>query len=359
MKIKYFVPVLCASAALFLTSCNENNDSPTPPEGEAGSLKIILTGESSADYVSRAAATTDLSYEQAVKKFTVYVFNADTETLETAVDVSGSATSTVITGLSTGFKKKIVVAANLPVGFPTFSDGEEYSKFTEMASAIDLDTQTPALAQTNGLVMFGETLSSVALSSSSMTSVSISLRRLVAKVTLGNVIVNPADSYDINQFQLKGVSIQRAVAKTDILGNPLTDETQTYGGVSGSYNSSIKDYLRDTFNPTLTAGATMTMGNFFYVLPNQSSEHCTLLTLEGDYDGDPQYYPIRINFEQTTNLNTDGMLVQSNKAYRINMELNNLAEGTDDPDLPPTEADLEVKITVEDWDLEIVQNENW
>ncbi|MCC8188206.1 MAG: hypothetical protein LIP08_12065 [Bacteroides sp.] len=325
-------------------------------------MRIVLAGETSdgetSDQVSRAAAISDLSYEHRVNNFTVYVFNADTETLEATVTSSG-VSSTVITGLSTGFKKKVVVAANLPVGYPVFDEGEEYSKFLETASAIDLDSQSPALAQSNGLVMFGETESDVALSASSMVSITIPLKRLVAKVTLGNVTVKPADSYDINEFEITGVSIQRAVAKTDILGSPLTDETQTYGGVLGSYNSTLKNYLLDALNPIIESGTTMTMGNFFYVLPNQSSEHCTLLTLEGTYDGVVQYYPIRINFEQTSNVNTDGTLVLSNKTYRINLELNNLAEGTTDPDLPPTKADLKVNVEVTDWDLEIVQNETW
>ncbi|MCC8144477.1 MAG: FimB/Mfa2 family fimbrial subunit, partial [Tannerellaceae bacterium] len=291
-----------------LTGCNESDDKigPAPgEEGTPGSLTIRLAGTSS----TRATAPADFAFESTVHTFNVYVFNANNNTLETFQNVS-SGTTTTFNGLSSGFKKNVVVIVNPPAGFPVFDEGDEYSKFTEAASGIDLDTQSPALAQSNGLIMYGETDSNtpIQLDPANPTTITVEVARLVAKVTLGTITIIPEDNYDIDDLEITAVSIQRAVSKIDIFGNPLTDYTQMYCGVLGSYNSTVKTYLLDPLTPgTWVENVPQTFDNYFYVFPNQPTnddDHCTLLTISSTYDGFEQYFPVRINYQTTSDVNT-------------------------------------------------------
>ncbi len=364
MKLKYFISALSACSLLLFTGCNESDEKvgPVPgEEGTPGSLTIRLTGNSS----TRATAPTGgngFNFENDVNKFTVYVFNDNTKTVEAKQTVTGQ-TSATFTGLSSGFKKHVVVIANPPAGYPELSDGDEYDDFLIATSSIDLDTQTPTLAQSNGLTMFGETPSPVQLDPDNPTTVTVQVARLVAKVTLGTITIIPEASYEIDDLEITDVSIQRAISKIDIFGNPLADHTAMYCGVVGSYNSTLKTYLLDPLTPaTWVENVAQQFNNYFYVFPNQPAQdddHCTLLTISSTYDGVEQYFPVRINYQTTNDVNTDGTFVHANKMYRVNLILKNLGEGSTDPDGPSEPADLIVEVEVLDWETEIIQNETF
>ncbi|MCD8101491.1 MAG: fimbrial protein [Alistipes sp.] len=343
-----------AFLSVLATSCSNDNGSDQKKlyEEGKGDLKITLIG----DDFTRAAGPSSYAAESAVKKFTVYVFNAENDALEDAQTFTNVTTATM-SGLSTGFPKKIVVLTNTPSNFPVFYEGDDYSKLTQAQSSINLTYQTPANIATNGLVMLGETENPVTLNLTGTTVVPISLRRLVAKVTLGTIKILPLGNYDIDQFEITGVSIQRAVSTTDVYGNPL-NSSSLFGGLTGSMSLTQQSFLYDAITTDFEVAVEENMGNYFYVLPNQNRDESTLLTLVSNYEGDEQYFPIPINTEEGDN-NTDGTLIQANKSYIINIVINNLGEGTTDPDLPPDTAPIKVELAVEPWDVDIIQDVVW
>ncbi|MCC8036242.1 MAG: FimB/Mfa2 family fimbrial subunit [Rikenellaceae bacterium] len=354
MKFTKLFMTGAAVISLLAMSCSTDNGSDQKKfveEGE-GDLKITLVG----DDFTRAEGPSSYAAESAVKKFTVYVFNAENNALE-ATQTFTNVTTATMSGLSTGFPKKIVVVTNTPSNFPVFYEGDDYSKLTQASSSINLTYQTPANIETNGLVMLGETESPVTISLTGTTVVPISLRRLVAKVTLGTIKILPLGNFDIDEFELTGVSIQRAISSTDIYGNAISSSS-LYGGLIGSMSLTQQSFLYDAINTDFEVAVEENMGNYFYVLPNQNRDECTLLTLVSNYEGDEQYFPIPINAEEGDK-NTDGTLIQANKSYIINIVINNLGKGTTDPDIPPTTAPIEVKLTVEPWDLDIIQDVVW
>lgn len=354
MKFNHFFAAGAAALALFAMSCSDKTENPGQTiEGE-GQMKITLAGENYKS--SRAAGPSSTAAENAVKKFTVYVFNAENDALETSQTFT-NATTGIVSGLSTGFPKKIVVIANAPTTFPTFHEGDDYSKLTQAASGFNLTYQTPANIGTNGLVMLGETENPITLAVTGTTNVAINMKRLVAKVTLGTINVLPIGDYEIDEFEVTGVSIQRAVSSTDIFGNRLNSAT-LFGGLVGSMSLTSQSFLYDAISADFEVGVEQNMGNYFYVLPNQNPDDHTLITLISKYNDDVQYFPISINAHIGDD-NTDGTYILSNKSYIINITVNNLGEGTTDPDVPPTTAPIEVTLTVDPWDMEIVQDVIW
>ncbi len=103
--------------------------------------------------------------------------------------------------------------------------------------------------------------------------------------------------------------------------------------------------------------------NFWYVLPNSPTNVPTLLTLEGEYHGQPYYYPIDIN-TPTSNPSADGGLdgkgvgIRRNTKYVVNVTFTDLI-GTDDPNDPSKGTNLIVKLDVLDWEGEVEQNTTW
>ncbi|MCC8088684.1 MAG: hypothetical protein LIO79_05405 [Rikenellaceae bacterium] len=354
MKLSKLFIAGTTAMALLVTGCSNNSETESSPyvEGGEGEIKIMLAG----DTFSRATGDPSSAEESAVKKFTVYVFNAENDALEASETFTGVTTGTM-SGLSTGFPKKIIVVTNTPANFPTFHEGDDISKLTLASSAINLTYQNPTNISTNGLVMIGETENPVTLNVNGTTTVALNLRRLVAKVTLGTITVLPIGDYEEDEFEITGVSIQRAVSATDIYGNALSSST-LFGGLIGSMSLTQQNFLYDAIDTDFEIGTGKDMGNYFYVLPNSQNDQSTLLTIVSDYNGVEQYFPIPIN-DREGDKNTDGTLIQSNKSYIINIVINNLGEGTTDPDLPPSEASVEIELTVDPWDIDIVQDVIW
>ncbi len=353
MKSKNYLFMGACALALTFTSCSNHDENVVLPTAGDGSLQIVLAGTESTSLRATSESTPD---ENKINHFTVYVFDTDNNILEASVPgVVGGPT--VVSGLSTGFSKKIVVVANQPSTFPIFNPGDDYEDFATAQAAISLSYQSPENVGTNGLVMYGE-IEDIVLSPTGTNTVTVPVKRVAAKVTLGKVTLIPAEDYEVDRFELMAVSIQRAVTSTDIFGNKRSNTM--WGGQLGSWNNAVQDFLMDEISYDFEVGIPREFKNFFYVLPNTDLDSCTLITLTAKYDGVVRHFPIRINDTLGSgNSNTDGTLINSNHSYVINLTINNLGEGTEDPDTPPETANLNVVVEVQGWELDIIQNVIW
>lgn len=349
-----------AALGLLATGCSKGdpiNDSGNIPDSGTASIHVSIKGETAS---TRAIGTPSADDEKTVHSFTVYVFNNSTGVLEASETFTEGFEGTV-EGLGVASQKKVVVFVNRPEGFPSISN---YSDFAGASAMISLSTQVPGDFQTKGLFMSGESENPVTLSTESVVTVPVTVRRLTAKVRLGALTVIPADNLSLDDFTLTGVSVQRARDKYDVLGVPRTSGFGYIGGVQPSGAESARaDYLNElyTLPGNYQSGTNLTPNVYFYVFPNDNTNNnSTLLNLYGTYKGNEVYFPFHINDQVGTGgSTTDGKWIQRNKIYTLNVTLKKIGSGGEDPNVPNEQVSMDVGITVEDWEDELIQEIEW
>lgn len=358
MKTKFYLLVSILTLSFAAVGCSDNNSDDQGQQGAPGSLKISLMGET---YRSSSRAAAALPNESTVTHYTVYVFNNSTGILEKVHDVSNSTLTTTIQGLPTGSAKKIAVVANAPAGLLNLDEGDYYSDL--QAISVALSSLDPATMATTGFLMVGETASPVTLSTTTTTSVQVHVKRLAAKLIVGNVTMNlPGDSeYDMTDFTITGVSVQRGIMGTTIMGAAPTTPAFA-GGIQSTTSTTEYAFLKDAKSITFTdtdAGRTQNVGAVYYVLPNAIADNCTMITFSATYEGTDYYLPVKINYIAISGDNApDGSFIKSNYTYTLNLTLTQLGVGSTDPDEPLTVADLDVEVIISGWNT-IIQNETW
>ena len=97
------------------------------------------------------------------------------------------------------------------------------------------------------------------------------------------------------------------------------------------------------------------------MFPNDNSGgNATLITLVGTYDGQPTYFPFRINDKSGEDgATSDGTFIQRNHVYTVNVTLKRLGGGSTDPEVPADPASLTVTVEPQEWATELVQNVEW
>ena len=253
-------------------------------QGENASLTVTLSGQVP---VSKAVGSPDdaeavKEAENKLHNVTVFVFNSN-GTLDKKHTFAPNQISETITGLVAG-TKKVVVVANVPSAI-TFPDSINYGWFEDAGNVIDLDTQATTA---DGLFMSGE--DTVVLSANTVSEATIPISRVVAKVKLGTLTIAPEAGHDAAKFALTKVMVMKARSSVK-MGLPSVDYTPDafYGGMQGD-KSTVKTYLAETISTGDYAN------RYFYVLPSDNGDgNTTLITLAGTYDGQPVYFPFRIN----------------------------------------------------------------
>lgn len=342
MKMKHYLLII-AALAIFM-SCNKD-DEPTQlreVKGELASLQIMLKGSSLG---TKAIGTPTQTDENKINTFTVYVYNNNNGILEKKADFTPATTADyvqTVTGLTTG-TKKIVIIANAPAGY-TVADGSVYGDLAN--KMIDLTSQT---VSTN-LAMSGETTATLqALPATNQVTVPIS--RVVAKVRLGGVTLNPEAGHT-STFTLDSVYIMKARSASSMGVPTIAVGTGFYGGITGVVSQTAQTFLREERNIATAQDST----RYFYVFPNDNTNgNATLITLVGTYDGNRLYYPFRIN---TIN-GSDTTFINRNQYHTINVTLKRPANGVTDPETPVDPATLEVTIIPQDWIIVTEQNVEW
>ena len=336
---------------LLITACSKTEGA-KDVSGETASLSVTLKGQS---IESKAVAPTGepelqalKEAENALKNVVVFVFNAN-GILDKKHNFSPSAVTETITGLLAG-PKKVVVLANVPSNI-VFSDAINYSWFADMKNVIDLDTQSNT---DNGLFMSGE--ADVTLTANTVATATIPIGRIVAKVKLGTITIDPEAGHDRSKFILKNVMIMKARASVQ-MGVPSITYTPDlfYGGMTGD-KSVVKSYLSETISADDYAN------RYFYVFPSDNDdENTTLVTLVGTYDGQTTYFPFRINDKANSEggATTDGTFIERNSVYVVNVTLKRLGSGSNNPEIPADPASLTVTVEPQEWETDIIQNVEW
>jgi hypothetical protein len=70
-------------------------------------------------------------------------------------------------------------------------------------------------------------------------------------------------------------------------------------------------------------------------LPSDNDDgNTTLITLAGTYDGQPAYFPFRINDKAGTGeASSDGTFIRRNYVYTVNVKLKRLGGGSSNPEV--------------------------
>lgn len=340
--------------ALALLSACSNDEMNERGNEEKASITITLKGENLSSKATGSTSDTETD-ERKIVNYKVYVFSYNSGVLEKEVDGAvnnGIAGSTQVDGLSTAGTKRVVVVANLPARFPAVSNYTDFETAT-----FDLGLQNPANRATTGLVMSGES-PELTLTSGSPVPVTVSIRRVVAKIELGSVTITPEAGHT-EPFVLTHVSIQKAKSKATIGPNTVLSEIPFYGGFGGTESNipTPDNYLLGAITTDQPNGTAKSFDNFFYVFPNEETGAETLLTISGTYKGSTTHFPFRIN--SIVSSTADGTLIKRNTRYILNVTLKKLGSGTTDPDGPGDPAAVEVTVTTEGWEDPLEQDVEW
>ncbi len=210
--------------ALIATGCSKDTQQqdPIPTEGD-GVLAVRLVNAPSRVPTTRASALDLASYltlaaEMDVKAYTIYVFD-DAGILEKRVTVNNPADGEIthITGLTSTSVKTVAVIANNHeyVDVPTFVSND-YDEFNTTFMGITDQPSDPTATRHNGLVMTGQT-ENATIQPRLTTTIEVPIERVVAKVMLGKVSIDPSIDLDqLSDFDINGVSMQRVLSKSTI-----------------------------------------------------------------------------------------------------------------------------------------------
>lgn len=345
-----------AALGILAAGCSKDQNIPDNNGSETGnaSLRVAIKGESA---TSRATGSPTTDDEKTVHSFTVYVFNNSSGVLEANQTFTGLEGR--LNGLGVASQKKVVVFVNQPAGFPSVSN---YDDLSDASTMVALGSQVPGDFSSTGLFMSGEAADPVTLTTGSVASVEVTVKRLTAKVRLSGLTVTPAEGLSLDDFELTGVSIQKARDKFSPMGAMSTSGFSYVGGVQmeGSGLTPVS-YLNELYNlPGGYAGTKLDPEIYFYVFPNDNTDNnATLMNIYGEYKGDPMYYTFRINDKMAEGSTTDGTWIQRNKIYTLNVTLKKIGSGGEDPNVPNEEVSMDVQVVVADWENELVQNVEW
>lgn len=368
--MKKILVFFVAFTSILVVGCNNENEV-IEDGGETASLSIRIASEPSSGTRLVGDATTNSALEGVVSNLTIFVFNYNSGVLEKTQGFTVSGSSDYIktvTGLSTGTQKRIVAFVNVP----TDLDISGISSYSDLNSnMITLDSQNSASdLSTVGLFMSGEYGSAVTLSAATPTSISIDVKRRVAKVILQSLVVDPETLAHLDLFALGGVSIQKARLTGTPVGlivQPGGDATLNYAGgfaspagASPAFNIT-RNYLAEaitedfsSYTPGANIIGTTAEQRYFYVLPNDNTDlNATIFTVYGTYNSSNVYYPFIINSSSPT------AVLTSNVRYLLSITLRKINVPSEDPNVVPEDVSLEITLVPQDWDGPISQSVEW
>ncbi|MDR0962146.1 MAG: hypothetical protein LBM62_06285 [Mediterranea sp.] len=407
MKTTLFQKLLaavCVTGGLFMTSCS--NDSIEAPISEIGnaSLEITLslggsTGTRATGPISAHKTTTATEFEKLITKCDVFVFNQTTGALEKHTPVTYDADADAadeetgwkinVTGLQTGSKKKVVVVANVPQGMSDELDA--ISQYDDLLLAYPFaETQGQFYQESGaeiGLLMTGESTESsgVSLTETSVgtTKIAITLSRRVAKVVLQSLSLAPTSeaiaALSNETYTLQSVGLQNMRKKYSLLnGNPTPANsaseyynayasTSFAADVATTTSALTSNFLSEaisgvTFESTESVAATTVftasdednvLHPYFYVLPNHNNDgHGAIMTFAVVVGTATHYYPIEMKHNEI-------QTIEPNKVYLVDVTLKELHLTTDDPTVVPSDAGLDIVLTVADWTETVSETLDW
>lgn len=273
--------LLAAFAAVACIACEKKDFVGQCSEGEPVTLEVVVP--------SIATKITGAVNEDNVSSYQVLVYSADDNMLEAYTKTDGVSSSILLK--CTAGQKEIVVFANAP-------DMQSYTSLSSLKAARSKLEHNSSGA----LVMEGRSV--VTLTSSS--SVTVELKRLVAKVRLKKITLNfESEVYAGKEFKLVSAYLINVPADKKYLGEVTSAQgsapTEWYNKLGYLSNSIYNPILRDDINQTISGE--YVKEHVFYAYPNPYvtddysstwSERPTRLIVEAKLDGVQYYYPISL-----------------------------------------------------------------
>lgn len=257
-----------AAAAVFASCGKMDSEQATGRDGE---VEVNF----SLGYATRATTGID---DDAVN--TAYIFAFDGNRLDGSATVSNASTGSIVV---TPGSRRFIAVVNPNSEF-TFTDITSPASITALVSQLSSEGVAD-------MVMIGETTSDI---TSSSTSVSIQVTRLVSKISVSSL-----------KFQLTGALAGKTVSNVAVyLKNYPT--TMTYAGVPGtSYSSGLFSVNRDSFEVydllgSMTSGGSAETNHAFFCYERTTATATTgsgaiRLCIKGDINGQTYYWSIPVN----------------------------------------------------------------
>ena len=354
MKKMFFAAL---AATMMFASCSKDNNEAIAPQGEGA--KVIVNINTPESKAAGTAATGD----NTITSYSIFIFDATGALVGSA---NGSASSQEVT--TTTKAKDVYVLANAPVGVL----GSISNKAALLAYTTNLDQSlVPANSQYSARWATG----SAAIASFTQNgsgafeaAVSVAMKFIAARitVTIDNAMTNYNATATDGSYVMKGVSVLNATSASLLYGSSLIPGTSGYysgilmTGFAYAPTTVVKTFLRDV----IPAGVPNTSGYHFYVFENAATavgQFPTIVTIEGEYDGQPVYHAIHLAaYEQFATGSMTASVLRGN-SYNLTFKLTGNAKkddggsypgdtgGSDDPTEPLVSAKCTVSLSINDW----------
>ncbi len=337
--MKKIILAVTALVAVTLTSCNKeevNDCSATPQEGANIEIRLASDAATRAFFDESVAPE---SWESSLHNMSMYVFDSSGDLIIRRELSESELTEKKVTfslpNSTAGQVCNFYALANMSAeNVTTVSAIENLIESTSLNeyNGVFSDVTSSAI-RNNGFVMTGKTSATIS-DNGSTTSVSLTLKRLVAKVA---VLTTLSDNF-INFYNGGTVVITEAILSNVSSSSNLIHKENSYASRSSLYSH------------TQTPGSANGFANLFYVYENDAlpQDENLLLTLRGyfDRDGDTATTGDQSEVEYTVSLDGSGAgKIIRNGYYRLELKISGLSG-----------SDVVMFITVADWETPVTQS---
>lgn len=362
--------------AVLASSCTENSSSqPTIEKKKNATLKLVVTGTQAAN--GRAVGALPAN-EDKINTLAVGIFDANDGSVNVVAECAVENNQVKDDILCGAGLCDVIVVANAPAG--TFDGVQTKSEFLQKTVLLS-QTATNDVQTSDNLPMSGQTVSSINFIANTVNPVSVTLTRLVARISIESVKTKfaAANGNADATFTLDKVFIYNALSSSRIAPGDATltmpaEPLWIDGGHLASDNSWVPGmkYLLSEISPVVLSGAGVNeynIPNWFYAFANNDQDHPTKMVIGGYYDPDGAsgsaaptyvYYPIVVNqaqlgteFEGTGKDEVHNGTIARNTEYRLRATI--AKKGVTTPDEEISIAEMQLTVSVAEWTLAIEQ----
>lgn len=363
--------------AVLASSCTENSSSqPTIEKKKNATLKLVVTGTQAAN--GRAVGALPAN-EDKINTLAVGIFDANDGSVNVVAECAVENNQVKDDILCGAGLCDVIVVANAPAG--TFDGVQTKNEFLQKTVLLS-QTATNDVQTSDNLPMSGQTVSSINFIANTVNPVSVTLTRLVARISIESVKTKfaAANGNADATFTLDKVFIYNALSASRIAPGDATltmpaEPLWIDGGHLASDNSWVPGmkYLLSEISPVVLSGVGVNeynIPNWFYAFANNDQDHPTKVVIGGYYDPDGAsgsaaptyvYYPIVVNqaqlgteFEGTGKDEVHNGTIARNTEYRLRATI--AKKGVTTPDEEISIAEMQLSVSVAEWQLDIIQD---
>lgn len=304
--------LFCAAlAAVAFAGCNEKGvELPDAQSGDMVQLTVRLP--------EGATKATGTPKDAQVNDVQVFIFDKNG-----VYETSNAGNGSSITLTCTTGEKKIVAIINAPA--------QNAVRNIDDIRARESDLKDCRL---DNVVMAGEVTKVLTAS----TTVTIPVERLAARVSIAQI----KPDFELTQhrnlsFKVKAVYLVNVAGKRAYLSANAPSTWYNKGRYIAETSPSF--LYDDVSSDAIAEGGAYKVEHFFYCYPNTTATQ-TRLVVEAEVGGYIYYYSVTLDS------------VAPNTAYCYNLTITRL--GSDSPDIPVSDSQVKVSVTVKDWTIQNV-----